>query len=131
MYSKKQLEYSEVILSTLFNNGGRMKESDVCDVLDEKYGEETIDPVLQIESLIHTEGMIVKDGAYLLLTEKGRKAGAKTMREYLRGKVRDERIERWTRYLNFGKAVWWLIGGLMGWFLRDGWNLMMSLLAEK
>jgi len=130
MYSKQQLEYSDMILSTIYNDGGRKLEYEVCDVLDSKYGEETVEPALQIETLIHTEGMIVKDGAYLVLTEKGKKAGAKSLKKYLRRKAWDERIERWSRYLNFGKAVWWLIGGLMGWFLRDGWNLLMKLLAE-
>ena len=96
MYSEKQMEYSELILSTLFNNGGRMKESDVCDVLDEKYGEETIDPALQIESLIVTEGIIERDGAFLLLTKEGKKAARKGFGKYLKrqdwlGRVRENK----------------------------------------
>ena len=83
MYSEKQMEYSELILSTLFNNGGRMKESDVCDVLDEKYGEETIEPALQIESLIVPEGMIVRDGTYPFLTAKGRQAAEAGFAKFL------------------------------------------------
>lgn len=90
------MEYSELILSTLFNNGGRMKESDVCDVLDEKYGEETIGPALQIESLIVTEGMIERDGAFLLLTKEGKNAARKGFGKYLKredwlGRVRENK----------------------------------------
>ena len=78
------MEYSDLILSTLYHNGGKMRESDMCDVLDEKYGEETIDPALQIESLIVTEEMIVRDGAFLVLTEKGRMAGEMGFEKFLR-----------------------------------------------
>lgn len=94
MYSEKQLEYSDLILSTLYHNGGKMRESDVCDVLDDKYGEETIDPALQIESLIVTEEMIVRDGAYLVLTEKGRMAGEVGLEKFLRHPGGSRRINK-------------------------------------
>lgn len=93
-----------------------MKESDVCDVLDEKYGEETIDPALQIESLIVPEEMIVRDGTYLVLTAKGRQAAEVGFSAYLddqKQKAQEpvpmELVEK--KFLGLSRSVWFHIVG--------------------
>lgn len=116
MYSEKQLEYSDLILSTLYHNGGKMRESDVCDVLDDKYGEETVEPALQIQSLIETEGMIVRRGTYLVLTDWGRQAAETGFSACLDDQGRRAKepvpvrlVEK--RFLGLSRSVWYQIIG--------------------
>lgn len=113
MYSKEQLEYSDLILSTLFNNGGRMKESDLCDVLDEKYGEETIGPALQIESLIVTEQMIVREKAYLVLTKQGRKAAKSGLQKFLKREDMLDRVRENKDIVGYAIGIGTLVGYLV------------------
>lgn len=113
MYSKEQLEYSDLILSTLFNNGGRMKESDLCDVLDEKYGEETIGPGLQIESLIVTEQMIVRGKAYLVLTKQGRKAAKSGLQKFLKREDMLDRVRENKDIVGYAIGIGTLVGYLV------------------
>ena len=95
-------------------------ESDVCYVLDEKYGEETVDPALQIESLINPELMIVRDGTYLVLTGRGKSAaemGFSAYLDYQKQKAQEpvpmELVEK--KFLGLSRSVWFhIVGWLIG-----------------
>ncbi len=118
MYSKQQLEYSDLILSTIYNNGGRMMESDVYDVLDGKYGEETVDPALQMESLIITEGLIVRDGSYLVLTEKGKKGAKDGFAKFLKKQELLDRVRENKDIVSFAVGIGTAIGYILTLFAQ-------------
>ena len=113
MYSEKQLDYSDLILSTLYHNGGKMRESDLCDVLDEKYGEETVEPALQIQSLIVTEGLVQRDGAYLTLTKEGKKAARAGLAKYFKRQNMLDRIRENKDIVSLAASIGTIIGVLL------------------
>ena len=113
MYSKKAIEYSNVILSALAANDGKMRESDVLDILDEKYGEETDEPALQIESLIATEQMIVREKAYLILTKEGRKAAKSGLQKFLKREDMLDRVRENKDIVGYAIGIGTLVGYLV------------------
>ncbi len=117
MYSKEQTEYSDLILSTIYTNGGRMLEYEVCDVLDEKYGEETVDPALQIESLIIPELMIVRDGTYLVLTDRGRSAAEKGFARFIQRSEGNGKAK---------KIIWEIAIGVLASLIASGLLWLLS-----
>ena len=92
MYSKEQLEHSDFILKAMSENGGRMEKSDLAGLLDDKYGY-AIEPHLQLEQLIITEGMIEREDAWLFLTKRGEKAAKSGFSKYLKRQDRWERLK--------------------------------------
>ena len=92
MYSKEQIGHSDFILKAMAENGGRMDKSDLAGLLDDKYGY-TVEPHLQLEQLIITEGMIERQNAWLFLTKKGQKAAQRGFCKYLRKQDMWERIK--------------------------------------
>ena len=109
MYSKEQLEYSDFILKAMSENGGRMEKSDLAGLLDDKYGY-AIEPHLQLEQLIITEGMIERENAWIFLTKSGIKASKVGFGKYITRQDFLERIRENKDIVSFATGVGTLVG---------------------
>ena len=109
MYSKEQLEHSDFILKAMSENGGRMEKSDLAGLLDDKYGY-AIEPHLQLEQLIVTEGMIERQNAWLFLTKKGQEAARRGFANHLRRQDWLDRVRENKDIVSMAAGVGTIIG---------------------
>ncbi len=109
MYSKEQIGHSDFILKTIAEKGGRMEKSDLAGLLDDKYGY-TVEPHLQLEQLIVTEGMIERQNAWLFLTKKGQEAARRGFANHLRRQDWLDRVRENKDIVSMAAGIGTIIG---------------------
>lgn len=109
MYTKEQIEHSDFILKTMDKNGGRMENSDLAGLLDDKYGY-TLEPHLQLEQLIVTEGMVERKNAWLFLTKKGQDSAKRGFANHLRRQDWLDRVRENKDIVSMAAGIGTIIG---------------------
>ena len=116
MYTREQIEYSDFILKTMKDYGGRMEKSHLAGILHDKY-DYAIEPELQLLHLINEEQLLRLEGAWLFLTKKGQKVDDSSMSRYLSGIETQEKTKLLSDRLTVVKLIVEIICIIISFFL--------------
>ena len=82
MYSKEQTEQADFILKTLHDKGGSMEYSDMAHLLNDRYNYDDA-PFHLLKQLSDIDGLVIRNGNHLMLTQEGRKAAKRGTKAHL------------------------------------------------